>query len=128
MKTLDQQRATNAQQKAYDCRKRDNDGNCLPSYPGLIISNGLLSCLAYSLEKSIGKDGKPDKDRQWWNVANAIAYHLAKVGVVGPRDPNREPNPEGLRYALTDGDSLLLRQATEESLAFLAYLKRFAKD
>ena len=121
MKNLDQIRARNALDCSVDChdpnrdaRKQDREGNCLSGYPSLIITNGLLATLAFSI----------DKKRQHERIANAIGYHLASRGVV----PQPKPSATALRAALTaqNADALMLQRATDEALAFLAFLKRFA--
>ena len=124
MKNIDQIRARNALDCTVSCPeserrtrcacKQGNEGNCLSGYPSLVIGNGLLACLAFSI----------DKGKQHLRVANAVAYHLADLGVV----PQRNPSAEALRDALAarTADALLLQRATDESLAFLAFLKRFA--
>jgi CRISPR-associated protein Cmr5 len=110
---LEQIRAKHALDRAADARKQNNEGDCLSGYPSLIINNGLLATLAFSL----------DKEKQHLRVANAVGFHLHKSGVVA----QTTPGAAGLRDALVIADSYKLRRATAEALAFLAYLKRFAK-
>jgi len=110
---LEQLRAKHALEKAEDAKKGANEGDCLSGYPSIIINNGLLATLAFSIEK----------EKQHVRVANAIAYHLHQQGVV----PHAVPAATALRDALVKADSHALRRATAETLAFLAYLKRFAK-
>lgn len=110
---LEQVRAKHALEKAPDARKQNNEGDCLSGYPSLIINNGLLATLAFSI----------DKEKQHVRVANAVGYHLHQLGVV----VQSVPGAAGLRDALVKADSHKLRRATAEALAFLAYLKRFAK-
>lgn len=110
---LEQVRAKHALEKAPDARKQINEGDCLSGYPSLIINNGLLATLAFSI----------DKEKQHLRVATAIAFHLHHLGVVA----QPAPSAAALRDALVNADSHKLRRATAEALAFLAYLKRFAK-
>ena len=110
---LEQVRAKHALEKAPDAKKQANEGDCLSGYPSLIINNGLLATLAFSL----------DKEKQHLRVGNAVAYHLHHLGVV----VQSAPDAAALRDALVKADSYKLRRATAEALAFLAYLKRFAK-
>jgi len=114
---LEQIRATHADDRANDCRKKDGEGDCLSGYPSLIITNGILSALAFSIEKK-GQHGR---------VADALAYHLNRLGTV-PQRGEGQPAAKSLRDALMRSDSITLRRATDESLAFLSYLKRFAKS
>ena len=110
---LEQVRAKHALERASDARKQNNEGDCLSGYPSLIINNGLLATLAFSL----------DKKKQHLRVADAVAFHLHHLGVV----VQSTPSAAGLRDLLVKTDSHKLRRATAEALAFLAYLKRFAK-
>ena|SRR5213592_2899201 len=110
---LEQIRAKHALDHATEVKKRENEGDCLSGYPSLIVNNGLLATLAFSL----------DKEKQHLRVANAVAYHLHHLGVVS----QNAPGASALRDALVKADSHALRRATAEALAFLAYLKRFAK-
>ena len=113
---LEQVRAKHALDRAPIVRKQNSEGDCLSGYPSLIINNGLLATLAFSL----------DKEKQHVRVADAVAYHLHNLGTV-PQTGNGNPNALTLRDALTKADSQTLRRATGEALAYLAYLKRFAK-
>ncbi|MEI6396254.1 MAG: type III-B CRISPR module-associated protein Cmr5 [Verrucomicrobiota bacterium] len=113
---LEQIRAKHALDRAADVKKQNSEGDCLSGYPSLVINNGLLATLAFSL----------DKEKQHARVANAVAYHLHKLGTVS-QTGNGAPSASTLRDALTKADSQTLRRATVEVLAFLAYLKRFAK-
>jgi CRISPR type III-B/RAMP module-associated protein Cmr5 len=116
MKTLDQIRATNALQKA-DALNSPDGGNALSGYPSLIISNGLLATLAFSI----------DKKGKHIEIANAIAHHLANLGdgqnLVAPQPATAQ----GLRDKLAASDADHLRRCTAEALAYLAFLKRFAR-
>lgn len=113
---LEQIRAKHALDRAGNVEKQTGEGDCLSGYPSLVVNNGLLATLAFSL----------DKEKQHVRVANAVAYHLHKLGTV-PQTGDKAPSAETLRDALSNADSHTLRRATGEALAFLAYLKRFAK-
>lgn len=125
MENLEQRRAKNALTRAAACRKQSGEGDCLSGYPGLIINNGLLSCLAFSLEK----------EKQHHRVADAIAFHLDEMQICeriggGTADAawllkylSGKANGAGNRPATAH----TLRRATDEALAFLGYLKRFVK-
>ena len=104
---LDQIRARNALARG-DVREEDG-GDQLSGYPSLVINNGLIATLAFSLEKG----------GQHARIADAIAAHLKDLGII-PSDGG-----EALRDALCHGTSFTLCRATREALAFLAYLKRF---
>jgi CRISPR-associated protein Cmr5 len=116
MKTLDQIRATNALAHAEALRNAEG-GNALSGYPSLVISNGLLATLAYSL----------DKKGKHLSIANAIANHLANLGDGQSLLERNQTTAQGLRDNLAASDADHLRRCTAEALAFLAFLKRFAR-
>jgi CRISPR-associated protein Cmr5 len=129
MNNLEQIRARNALVCCVKCppeasqrnaQPLEGEGDALSGYPSLIINNGLLATLAYSLQQR----EKPNK--QPFRIANALAYHLANLvdgeNLVAPKPATGE----GLRDKLTESDSYHLQRCTTEALAFLSYLKRFA--
>jgi CRISPR/Cas system CMR-associated protein Cmr5 small subunit len=128
-KNIAQWRAANAMDRAAVCRKRQNAGDCLPGYPGLIINNGLLATVAFAIEKSLDQE-RINRNTQWWAVSSAVAFHLTALRIFAA--PVSEGVPQApdaltLRNSLVQCDGRTLRRATDEALAFLGYLKRFAK-
>ena len=141
MINLEQTRAKNALAQSENVKAKDGEGDTLSGFPSLIINNGLMATLAYSLEKG----------KQLLRIADAIAFHLAEMldeeNPAGP-DP---ATAKGLLKKLTESDSFYLQRCTNEALAklrlpnaeikpafylqrctnealaFLSYLKRFAK-
>jgi len=110
---IDQVRAKNAlSEKAGAAKKKESEGDALSGYPSLIINNGLIACIAYSL----------DKEGQHVRVADAIAYHLNERRILTCS------SARALRDALCNGTAETLQRATHESLEFLAYLKRFQRN
>lgn len=122
---LDQIRARNAlacEKKVRDAAK--DSGDALSGYGTLIISNGLMAALAFSMEK----------EGQHLAVADAVAYHLANLDGTNLlcRHSNAQDSfPKtgaGLRDKLAkDSDATHLRRCTDEALAFVGFLKRFVK-
>ncbi|MFT6864127.1 MAG: CRISPR/Cas system CMR-associated protein Cmr5 small subunit [Akkermansiaceae bacterium] len=108
---LDQVRAANAL-AASEVKKSDNEGDNLSGYPSLVINNGLIATIAFSV----------DKGKQHERIAFAIATHLAQRGII------LSNSAIGLRDALCAVSSSVLKRATAETLAFLAYLKRFHRS
>jgi len=110
---LEQIRAKNAlSEAAQKARKQAKEGDNLSGYPSLIINNGLIAAIAFSL----------DKGKQHQRIADAIAFHLIDRGIIkGTADA------KALRDALCNGDNTTLQQATHEALQFLSYLKRFQR-
>ena len=128
MVNLEQIRARNAlaccltcpaDQAERDVRPDPAEGDALSGYPSLIINNGLLATLAYSLQQ----ESKPNQ--QPFRIANAIAYHLANLAEGENLVAPRAENAKGLRDRLAESDSYHLQRCTHEALAFLNYLKRF---
>ena len=112
LENIDQVRARNAlSEPAQQARKKGDEGDALSGYPSLIINNGLIATLAFSL----------DRKGQHQRIANAVAHHLEDRKIAQAKDA------KALRDELCQGDSAKLRRATGESLAFLAYLKRFQR-
>jgi len=109
---IEQIRAKNAlSDTGQKAKKEGQEGDSLSGYPSLIINNGLISCVAYSL----------DKGKQHERIADAIAFHLNDRKILSC------DKAETLRDRLCECDSSILQRATHEALQFLAYLKRFQK-
>jgi CRISPR/Cas system CMR-associated protein Cmr5 small subunit len=121
MKTLAQVRATNALASANQrgMGLGQQGGNALSGFPMLIRSDGILSALAFAVER------KPNGDRKQQGcflIADAVAKHLSceRLAVTEAEDP--DSLVDELAKA---ADASQLRRATAEALAFLSYLKRF---
>lgn len=116
---LEQVRARNAHDAVSGVLKDwgVQNGDVISGFPALIVNNGLLATLAFSISK---KDKGGYKE-----ICDAIAIHLADsaVGLLAGKPATRE----GLRDHLVTQDSVALRRCTAETLAYLNYLKRFAK-
>lgn len=109
---IEQIRAKNAlSEKGNAAAKRSNEGDALSGYPSLIINNGLIACIAFSI----------DKAGQHARIADAVAFHLNERGILKASDAL------SLRDALCCNGSSTLRRATHETLQFLSYLKRFQR-
>lgn len=95
-------------------------GDVVSKLPSLIINNGLLATLAFARAKEKGH----------LKLMAAVVAFLADCTIQAM------PAPVGFQQGdaaldpyirvLTASDSIVLQRATAESLAFLAYLKRFA--
>lgn len=107
---IEQIRAKNAL-NATDVKKRDDEGDNLSGYPSLIINNGLIATISFSIHK----------DKQHIRIANAIAIHLNDRKIISAS------NALSLRDALCACSAATLQRATSESLSYLAYLKRFQR-
>lgn len=116
---LDQVRARNALSalRGGATGRGVEDGDAISGFPALVVNNGLLATLSFCISK---KDSGGYKQ-----IGDAIAGHLADPAI---RRVDAGCNTlTGLRDSLTDNDSATLRLCTAEALAFLNYLKRFAK-
>lgn len=121
MQNLEQIRARNALARAGEVRTRNNEGNALSGYPSLITNNGLLATVAFSIQKG----------DQMQRIADAIGYHLSNLGDGAQQTNLLQEHPadaSGMlaKLSAANADAFLLQRCTAESLAFLAYLKRFA--
>lgn len=116
MKNLDQIRAKNALEASTGKTfKGANDGEVAKKIPAMIRQNGILGALAFAKEND-GKTGHAD-------VFRAIVKHLKDVKQL----PGQKEDIDGFLNDLCAADSAKLRAITDESMAYLNYLRRFAK-
>lgn len=121
MKNLEQIRAANAFRYANSGAgtRGAQGGNVLKKLPALIMGNGLLAAGAFAYAQ--------DQRTGWRDCFDHIAKHLsdAAIGVI----PQQYTDVDGLMdYLSQDADSQVLKIATEEALAWLAYARRFEKS
>lgn len=131
MKNREQVRAKNALDALPRIKeaKGERQGDVLTGLPALIVGNGLLAALAFAKSKS--KWEKDDDGKETYKksghekICDEIAAHLAhdKIGLLR----GHEATTDGLIEFLTSSDSEQLRLCTAEALAFLNYLRRFAR-
>jgi len=113
--SLDQQRAAYAWQKVQGCNSEYT--NLAKAAPALIMNNGLMQTLAFYQDK--GKDHH--------KVLNQHIIHW-----LWERRPRRDKDaaPEkafaAMMAELSNADSQQYRQATQEALALLRWLRQFA--
>ncbi len=107
---IEQIRAKNAL-GATNAKKQDGEGDNLSGYPSLIMNNGLIATIAFSIYK----------EKQHQRIADAIASHLNDRKIVSAN------NAVSLRDALCKCSASTLQRATHEALQFLSYLKRFQR-
>ncbi len=117
MKNREQIRAGNALAalEKYHHFKGQKGGDPLTGFPALVIGNGLLAAIAFSK-----KNGGGHAD-----ICHAIAEHLSdeQIGLFR----GAPATLGGLLKFLTEHESDQLRLCTAEALAYLNYLRRFAK-
>ncbi|MBX3746394.1 MAG: hypothetical protein KF833_13895 [Verrucomicrobiae bacterium] len=120
MKNLEQVRATNALIYANAAQKTrgTNGGEVVKKLPALVMSNGLLAAGAFAYSKGEGEG--------WYVCFDHIAIHLSHADIaVLPSD--KKTLEHLLEYLSREGDSLKLKDATSEALAWLCYARRFVK-
>ncbi|MCF7786759.1 MAG: type III-B CRISPR module-associated protein Cmr5 [Prosthecobacter sp.] len=115
MKNLDQVRAAAAAKVLPEGGIHPFNRSDVVGIPALILTSGLLAAGAFCCE-----DGK-EKRVGMKNAFNAIADFLKSRGLTNAS------TGQSLITDLAGQNSLALQRATTEALAFLAYLKRFAK-
>jgi len=108
---LDQVRAGHALEHATPLDRR-----AVNRLPPMILGNGLLATVAFAQAS--------EKRAGMLAALDAVGHHLKKRGLLNPDATAGTAN--SILY-LTQTDSAQLRRATEEALAYLTYLKRFAQ-
>ncbi|MGN1326196.1 MAG: type III-B CRISPR module-associated protein Cmr5 [Candidatus Spyradenecus sp.] len=114
-RNLAQIRALNAVKAAEDgIFAGQNGGEVAKKIPAYIIESGLLGALAFALEKGGGHRA----------VFQAVLTHLQSI-----EDPiaRNAADPKAWFEKLAKADVSQLRAATAETMAYLAFLRRFAK-
>lgn len=97
------------------------DKTAVSKLPALVLNNGLLATTAFCLS------GGGDNRAGMKTAMERLARHLIQRGlVIGPATGSEVL--KGFIGGLTQGSSVRLQQATAEAMAYLGYLKRFAKD
>jgi len=117
MKNLEQFRAA----KALDVAENTSKAS-VSKLPAMILINGLLATAAFAGEKK--KDGKTPKRPEMKAVLDGAAVHLSNVELNIPILAKAKSS-EDLIAMLSTSDSLNLQAATQETLAFVSYVKRF---
>ena len=115
---LEQIRARNALSLAESGAVSGKEGGeVIKKIPPLIMNHGLLATAAFAFD---------EKNRGFKKVFDAIAAHLAdpEIGVL-PEDKGDLSKMMG--FLTDDADSVVLRNATNETMAWLSYARRFVK-
>ena len=116
---LEQYRAQLALSSADDIEKGVGGGQAVAKkVPTMIRENGFLGALAFAVEK---KSGNALKNPAHASVFEAVRKYLVGVGMVTASDT------DGLMKDMSKESADKLRLVTAESIAYLNYLRRFAK-
>ena len=116
---LEQYRAQLALSSADDIEKGVGGGQAVAKkVPTMIRENGFLGALAFAVEK---KSGNALKNPAHASVFEAVRKYLVGVGMVTAADT------DGLMKDMSKESADKWRLVTAESIAYLNYLRRFAK-
>lgn len=120
MPDLEQQRAAYAWQMASGSRSKDYE-NLAKAAPALIMSNGLMQTLAFFESKG---NGKP----HYSQLNTHICLWLIRRFKGKKPFPEREEqaNLVNIMRALYEAEPVVYRQATEEVMALLKWIRQFA--
>ena len=118
MQNLNQIRARHVLEFAnFGSVKGKNGGEVIKKIPPVIMNNGLMAALAYSLDKG---------QQAWRGVFDAIAVHLSSQEIAMiPADKNSAELL--LDYLASDATSVQLRDITAESFEWLNFARRLVK-
>lgn len=112
--TLEQQRSQTAWRFAQEgVALSDQYKDLAKAAPALIMNNGLMQTLAFYQDKN-----KPHHQ--------ALASHLRRWIMVRAGGADKDPGFQDLMKDLLKADSSQYRQATEEALLLLRWIRQFA--
>lgn len=129
-KNLEQIRAKHALDFKRKVEKKEaiatgkEGGYAMSKIPAMIMESGLLAAIAFAIEERKDKHTNEMIPRSPGHRAifDAIAEHLASADIDITRGVE---NATSLINHLTEADSTTLKLATDESLAWLGYARRF---
>lgn len=120
-RTLDQVRAFNAYKEAQSQDFKGKDGGeVAKKIPGLVVMHGLLGAMAFALS---------DKNKAGHRaVFEAVRKHLRDPAIDDPTARGKTTVEDWFKkLADEDTSATQLRLTTAETLAYLTFLRRFAK-
>lgn len=122
MLDIGQRRAAYAWEKVQDCGEKY--ANLAKAAPALIMGNGLMQTLAFY-------QGKEDHHRRLnQHICGWLMERFAGQGLfpknVGPTEPKQDSVFRDTMRALAEADPALYREATEEAMALLRWIRQFA--
>lgn len=121
MKNLEQIRAQSALALALEAEKGNtpvsgaNGGEAIKKIPPMIMGNGLLATIAFSLDP---------KREGYAAILSHLARHLCSPGIAITEDTK---DAKFLIEYLVAHDSATLRLATAEALEWFGYARRFVR-
>ena len=115
LRNLEQIRAKNAYAACGSIGKGKEGGRAVAKkVPAMIVSNGFIGALAFAIEDNGG----------YLTVFQAVIDHLHDAKLDCGIDANE---PQAFLYELCGKSADTLRAITDEAMAYLNYLRRFAK-
>lgn len=115
LRNLEQIRAKDAIEAAPNIKAGNDGGKAVAKkVPAMIMANGFIGALAFALDDNAGL----------LSVFEAVLKHLQAVNMnfgLPTGDPTR------FLDGLCAKDAATLRAVTDEAMAYLSYLRRFAK-
>ena len=112
-KTLEQQRAQDAWEKANGCRKEYV--NLAKGLPSLIINSGLMQVMIFLHEKGKGKDSDPH---------SALAHHLRTW--LSEQFAEVRPGFTDFMNDMMNADARTYQDLTAEAFAWLRWMRQMA--
>ena len=118
MQNLNQIRARHVLKFAnFGSVKGKNGGEVIKKIPPVMMNNGIMAALAYSLDRN---------QQAWRGVFDAIAAHLSSKEIAMiPADKNTAEML--LDYLASDATSTVLRDITAEAFEWLNFARRLVK-
>ena len=110
--TIDQQRAAYAWKQIEQQQEPKNFANVAKAAPALIMNNGLMQTLAFNHQKGGAHESLNEHIMDW-------LHQRFKKKIVGT-------DYKTVMQALHEGDAYLYREATEETMALLRWIRQFA--
>lgn len=119
---LEQYRAMMALESASDIAKGNGGGKMVAKKVATQIrENGFLGALAFASEKTKENDGEKFKNKAHQSVFEAIRKYLVGIKLVSAKTTDE------MMKKISDGTAIELRIITAEAIAYMNYLRRFAK-
>ncbi|MBI4444696.1 MAG: type III-B CRISPR module-associated protein Cmr5 [Acidobacteria bacterium] len=121
MQNLEQIRARNALVATDSRNSKPVKKEGVDRLPAMIVNNGLLAAAAFA-------EGKSKQSPELKIAMDAIVQHLLDPEIARLQGARNTKGTKGMIEELSGktSTSAALRLATNEALAYLAYLKRFA--
>ncbi len=128
MRNLEQLRAQNAFNAAGDILPGSGGGkSTAKKVPAMIIANGFIGALAFAIERTDKGYKNPGHQSVFKAIFSHLEYlHEKKKLPVDSVIFDKDNLGESLK-SICESDASDLRVITTESLAYLNYLRRFAK-